>query len=74
MASVTLSHGIDNSLIRTVEDGMSLSAVVTPAISQILGLGENMEAVVNGTTVPNDQPLYDNDKVSWRAKAGTKGR
>ena len=73
MASVTLSHGVDNSLTRSVEDGTPLSSVVTPAIAQILGLGENMEAVVNGTTVPNNQPLFDGDSVSWRPKAGTKG-
>ena len=73
MASITLSHGVDNSLIRTVKDGESLSSVITPAISQILGLGENMEAVVNGTAVSDAQPLYDGDLVSWRAKAGTKG-
>lgn len=76
MATITLTHGLDNEVTRTVADGTSLSDILTSSLLQVLGVGElsGQDVLANGNVVdPNSYAVFGETAVSFRAKAGDKG-
>lgn len=76
MTTVTLTHGLDNEVTRTVADGTPLSDVLTSSLLQVLGVGElsGQDVLANGNVVnPSSYAVFGETTVSFRAKAGDKG-
>lgn len=76
MATITLTHGLDNEVTRTVADGTPLSDILTSSLLQVLGVGElsDQDVLANGNVVnPSSYAVFGDTAVSFRAKAGDKG-
>jgi hypothetical protein len=76
MATITLTHGLDNEVTRTVADGTPLADVLTSSLLQVLGVGDlsGQDVLANGNVVdPKSYAVFGETEVSFRAKAGDKG-
>ena len=71
MATVSVSYGLNNEVI--VQASTISDILHSDRIKAFLGFSENVECVVDGAVVDSSFQLEDDDAVTIRAKAGSKG-
>ena len=71
---ITITFGLDNSASRTVTETPTVAAALDSAsLKADLGFGDNVEARIDGVTVPASTVLQDGDEVVLVTKASSKG-
>ena len=72
MITVNLRFGLSKSTTVTVDQGTSISQMVTPSVKAILGLPENVQATVDGDTLSLSTPIYENSTITFEKQAAAK--
>lgn len=73
MITVTLKYGLTKEITTEVSDGTSIAQIINdPNNRAVLGLPENVKAVIDGQTVDLDAELSDGDVVVLERQAAEK--
>lgn len=72
MLTINLRYGLSKSTTVTVDQGSTISQMVTPSVKAILGLPENVQATIDGETLSLSTPIYDNSTIVFEKQAAAK--
>lgn len=71
---IVIKFGLDNELRKDVAEFPSVGAILrNPTLQAALGFGDNIQAHVNESEVPDTYALRDGDLVELTTRANSKG-